>query len=412
MSKARNKLLMFIYTVLLGAVTGSVIWGFLKLMNIGIGLLWDTLPSKLGFWFYTPVVCIIGALITGLYKKKFGDYPEELQDVLAKVKRDGGYQYHNIPMMLGAAFLPLIFGASVGPEAGLTGVIAGFCTWIGDKLKRFNAEIEELTRIGVSATLGTIFRSPMFGFVEPLENEKGVALPKTSKTVLYLTAGLSSFGIFFLLNRLTGTSTGFATIESGRIELLEYLWVIPMTAVGVLAGYLYFAFHKLSAVIFTPLRERPVVKALIGGAALGFIGLLLPLCMFSGEHQIEIVAETGAQIGAIMLIVIGVVKLLLTNLCIGSGLKGGHFFPVIFSGIAIGYAMSLLTGADPALCMGAVTAALVAHTMKKPLAAALLLLLLFPVKMIPITLAAAVLSCFVKTPKFLLNMPEDTEAES
>ncbi len=184
MKKAWNGLLMFIYTVLLGAVTGSVIWGFLKLMNLCIGLLWDTLPAKLDFWFYTPVVCIVGSLLTGLYKKKFGDYPEELPVVLAKVKEDGGYQYHNIPMMLGAAFLPLIFGASVGPEAGLTGVIAGFCTWIGDKLKRAHAEMEELTRIGVSATLGTIFRSPMFGFVEPLENEKGAALLLSSPYIL------------------------------------------------------------------------------------------------------------------------------------------------------------------------------------------------------------------------------------
>lgn len=409
MKKAWNGLLMFIYTVLLGAVTGSVIWGFLKLMNLCIGLLWDTLPAKLDFWFYTPVVCIVGSLLTGLYKKKFGDYPEELPVVLAKVKEDGGYQYHNIPMMLGAAFLPLIFGASVGPEAGLTGVIAGFCTWIGDKLKRAHAEMEELTRIGVSATLGTIFRSPMFGFVEPLENEKGAALPKTSKTVLYFTAGLSSFGIFFLLNRLTGTSTGFASIEPVHTELIDYLWIIPLTLIGVIAGWLYFAFRKLSVLIFTPLEKYPVAKALIGGVALGFIGLLLPLCMFSGEHQIETVVETGAAIGAVMLLVIGAVKLLLTNICITSGLKGGHFFPVIFSGIAVGYAVSLMIGVDPALCMGAVTAALVAHTMKKPFAAALLLLLLFPVRMIPVTLAAAVLSCVIKTPGFLLTLPENTE---
>ena len=379
MKKAWNGLLMFIYTVLLGAVTGSVIWGFLKLMNLCIGLLWDTLPAKLDFWFYTPVVCIVGSLLTGLYKKKFGDYPEELPVVLAKVKKDGGYQYHNIPMMLGAAFLPLIFGASVGPEAGLTGVIAGFCTWIGDKLKRAHAEMEELTRIGVSATLGTIFRSPMFGFVEPLENEKGASLPKTSKTVLYFTAGLSSFGLFFLLNRLTGTSTGFASIEPVHTELIDYLWIIPLTLIGVIAGWLYFAFHKLSVKLFAPL------------------------------NQIETVVEKGAAIGAVMLLVIGAVKLLLTNICITSGLKGGHFFPVIFSGIAVGYAVSLMIGVDPALCMGAVTVALVAHTMKKPFAAALLLLLLFPVRMIPVTLAAAVLSCVIKTPGFLLTLPENTE---
>ena len=60
-----------------------------------------------------------------------------------------------------------------------------------------------------------------------------------------------------------------------------------------------------------------------------------------------------------MLIVIAVVKLLLTNICIDSGLKGGHFFPVIYCGVCIGCAMSLILGLDIGFCTAVVTAALV-----------------------------------------------------
>lgn len=54
-----------------------------------------------------------------------GDYPEELNVVLGKIKRDKHYDYKPMGVILVCAFIPLVIGASVGPEAGLTGIIAG-----------------------------------------------------------------------------------------------------------------------------------------------------------------------------------------------------------------------------------------------------------------------------------------------
>jgi H+/Cl- antiporter ClcA len=107
-----------------------------------------------------------------------------------------------------------------------------------------------------------------------------------------------------------------------------------------------------------------------------------------------------------MLIVIAVVKLLLTNICIDSGLKGGHFFPVIFCGVSIGCAMSLLLDVNAVFCAAVVTAALVGHTLKKPLATALLLMIVFPPRFIPIMLFAAVIARFIPTPKIFLSSAE------
>ena len=408
MTKLKNYLLFGLYTVLLGAVTGAIIWAFLKVMNIGIEYLWVVAPSKVTFPFYTIAVCLTGSLLIGVYKKKFGDYPEELTAVMAQVKKTNRYPYHNLLAVLGAALFPLLLGASIGPEAGLTGVIAGLCTWVGDKLKRFSSELQDLTKIGVSASLGTIFRSPMFGFVEPLEGEEDAKLPKAQRIVFYLLAIVSSFGCFILLNKLTGSATGFADIRFEGIKPLEYLWAIALTLVGVLLGYLYFAFHRF-AVWFMGLFKSVVLRCVIGGIALGGIGTLVPLTMFSGEHQIEDVVETGAQIGVVMLFVIAVLKLLLTNLCIASGLKGGHFFPVIFAGVSAGYACSLIIGIDPGFCMAVVTAALISHMMKKPFASVLLMLLLFPLRLVPVMLAAAAVACFIPTPKLLLSVHKKNE---
>lgn len=403
LKKIKNNVLFLLYTVILGAIVGAIVWAFIRIMNLGIEFIWDFAPSHLNFPLYTLCVCVIGGLLIGLWKKKFGDYPEELGAVMGKVKKTGRYQYNNVFSTIVSALCPLLIGASVGPEAGLTGVIAGLCTWVGDKLKLYFKEVEELTQIGLSATLGTIFHSPMFGFIEPIESDKEVVLPRTSKIVLYFAAILSSFGVFFLLGKLFGGRTGLEDFEAGKIEWLQYLYAIPLAFVGIAAGYLYFIFKKLTFTLENKFRKYTVLRATAGGLLLGISGTFLPLTMFSGEHQISEVMNNAETIGAVMLILIAVVKLLLTNICIDSGLKGGHFFPVIFCGICIGCAMSILLGIDAVFCASVVTTALVGHTLKKPLATVLLLMIVFPVKLIPIMLFAAIAAKFIETPKALLT---------
>lgn len=403
MNKAKNNLLFLFYTILLGAIVGAIVWAFLKVMNLGIEFLWDYVPSQINFPLYTLILCTVGGLLVGLWKKKFGDYPEELHVVLGTVKKTGRYPYHNVFSILGSALFPLLLGASVGPEAGLTGVIAGLCTWVGDKLKHFRREVEELTSIGLSATLGTIFRSPMFGFMEPIESDKETVLPKTSKIVLYFAAILSSFGVFILLNKLLGGGAGIKSMETEKQEWSIYIYAIPLALIGVMLGYLFFLFQKLTSSLKDKFKKYTVFRAAVGGLLLGVAGTFLPLTMFSGEEQISEVMADMKAIGAVTLIAVAVVKLLLTNICIESGLKGGHFFPVIFCGVCIGCAASLLLGIDAVFCAAVVTTALVGHTLKKPLATVLLLMIVFPPRLVPIMLAAAIAAKFIPTPKKLLT---------
>lgn len=403
MKRVKNKLMMMIYTVLLGTIVGLIIWCFLRIMNTGIWFLWEYIPSVVSFPLYTLCLCTAGGLAVGLWKHRFGDYPEELAVVLKKVKSTGRYSYQNIFSVSVSAMLPLIAGASIGPEAGLTGIIAGLCTWVGDKLKRFRTELQESAAIGMSATLGTIFRSPMFGFMEPLESDKETVLPQTAKIVLYFSAILSSFGVFFLMNQLFGIQMGMETLSGDAISIDNYLYTLPLTLIGIAAGYLYFAFKKLTGLAEHHLKKFVVLRAVTGGLLLGTAGTFLPLTMFSGEHQIGEVMNNMENIGASMLLLTAVIKLLLTNICIDSGLKGGHFFPVIFCGISIGCAMSLLMGVNVLFSTAVVTTALVGHTLKKPLAVVLLLMILFPPKLIPLMLFAAIAAKFIPTPSLLLQ---------
>ena len=397
----KNKSIYIIYTAILGCISGIIIWFFIKIMNLGIIFLWEYLPTKLNFKYYPIIICLIGGLVIGIWKNKFGDFPEDLNEVIKKIKHEKRYSYNKIKSSFISALLPLIIGASVGPEAGLTGIIAGLYTWLFDRIKLFSKEFQELTSIGLTATLGTIFRSPLFGFIEPLENEEQTYFPKNSKKILYFIAILSSLGIFVLLNNITNNHMGLHSIGKASLNNINYLYVILLILLGIILGYIYFISHKLVKLIFKPLKNNILVKCIIGGLVLGIIGYFLPLTMFSGEEQIFIITENGISLTCIILIIISIAKIFLTNICIETGLKGGHFFPLIFAGVSLGLGMSMILDINPIISMALVTSSFLANVLKKPLAVVLLLIIIFPINLVPIMIFSAIISSIFKTPKIL-----------
>ena len=378
-----------LFCALLGVAIAAVVWVFLRVMGLGIDLLWHTIPEKLNFPLYTILLCLLGGLILGLYKNRVGNYPDELDVVMGKVKKEGFYPYDKVPAMLLCALLPLLFGASIGPEAGLTGVIVGLCYWAGDKMAYTRKELRGLSEIGISAALGVIFGSPLFGLAAPLEertdSREETVVPKAHKLVSNVVAVLAAFGTFWVLGRFFGGGSGLPRIDAPDITNTERLWGIPVALVGVVFGYLYLAFEHGTHRFFARLQEKyPIlVSTLLGGLILGVMGTVLPLTMFSGEHEIHTLMETYLDFAPWVLILTGTAKLLLTNVCIQSGWRGGHFFPVIFCGISIGYGVAMLSGLNIAFCLGVVTASLLGVIMRKPQAVTLLLLLCFPARVIP-----------------------------
>lgn len=83
-NKHLNRFIYILFCAFTGVVISAIIWSFLKLMGFGIEFLWSFLPDTLNFPFYTLIVCTVGGLIIGLYQRKIGPYPEELETVLKK----------------------------------------------------------------------------------------------------------------------------------------------------------------------------------------------------------------------------------------------------------------------------------------------------------------------------------------
>lgn len=161
-STLANNFIYYLFCGFSGAVIACIVWLFLKLMSLGISFIWETVPSNINFTYYPLAVCTIGGILLGIYQKISKAVPDELEEVMKKVKRDKFYPYNKVLLLCISALIPLLFGGSIGPEAGLTGVIVGLCYWAGNHMKNAQSKIPELMQTGVSATLTAIFLCTAF----------------------------------------------------------------------------------------------------------------------------------------------------------------------------------------------------------------------------------------------------------
>lgn len=401
--KIKNQLELWAFCAVIGTVAGALVWALLKIMAIGTEMIWEWIPEKIHIPYYTVLVCTVGGAIIGIFRKLYGDYPEDMETVMGKVKKEKRYEYKNMLVMMIAALLPLLIGSSVGPEAGLTGIIVGLCYWAGENLKFAKQNTKEYSQIGAAVSLSVLFHAPLFGIFEVEEDPdmQMAELGKGSKIFIYgiaLAAGTGSYaGLSALLD---GGMSGFPSFDAVAVQRIDYVMMLVYMFCGCVLAYFYETTHTVTGIIAGKIPG--VAKEILAGLCLGVIGMLIPAVMFSGEEQMGVLMKEYAGYMAIALIGAAFLKIILTNLCIQFGLKGGHFFPVIFAGVCLGYGLAMLffgqQGASHVVFAATiVTSTLLGGIMKKPLAVTMLLFLCFPVKIfIWIFIAAAVGSKCVK----------------
>lgn len=385
-TKIKNEFSLIGFCASIGLATSLIIWLFLRVMELGIEFIWEYIPSRIDFAFYTIPVCILGATIIGLLHKKIGNYPEDLETILGKIKKDNYYPYKNIKGMLILALLPLIFGSSIGPEAGMTGVIVGLCYWAGDNLKFAYENTRRYSQVGEAVTFGLLFHAPLFGIFSALEEGEAYEedLSKGSKVFVYGLTIASGTGGYLLLTYFFGGGMGLPSFS--KVDTLvwqDYAMLIVYIIAGCVLAYFYEITHHYMSKI---MKRIPIIlREITGGIILGVLGLFFPIVMFSGEKQMAELMTDYVNYIPIFLIGIAFLKVLLTNICIQSGLVGGHFFPLIFAGVSLGYGVSCLVfgieSGHEIFAVAAVTGALLGTVMKKPLAVTGLLLICFPIQL-------------------------------
>jgi len=414
-------------TVTIGMVTLALATGFIIgfavfcVMNLSIwltGLLWDGAGGSLDVAWFPLVACTIGGILIGLWTWFSGERVKPLETVMAEFKRTGSYRTDGAVKPVVTFLLPLVFGGSIGFEAGLTGLITAGCCWIRDKLKAAGLRAGAVADVTIAASISAIFGAPLAGIVAGAESAHGDArevleepdvngynMRRGVKIVLYTAAAFGAFGGIALFSELFGASSGLPRFDAITATYADLLWAIPCL---VLAYAMTLLFHG-STRVFRGISSHlgagaagTIGAPIIAGLLLGAIACVLPFTLFPGETQAEELMQSWTTWTALALLATGLMKAMVTPMCLEMGWVGGSFFPSIFAGVAAGYGLAALTGADPMLMVAVTTSAFLAGVVRKPLLVLAILFLCFPASGVLWMGLAAVIGATLPIPRVLL----------
>ncbi|MDT2829044.1 chloride channel protein [Enterococcus viikkiensis] len=380
------------YSCVLGLIVGVGAALFLTLVNFLIEFVWVSIPHMVSIPFYPILVGLFGGVLVGLVQTKLGNYPITMHETLSEFKQKGRVTYQDqIGKNFLAAVIVLMFGASLGPEAALSGILGGMITWMGDHLKLTLKNKERLLKLGIGTMLAAIFRAPLAGIGEAFEEHNYPTIDNRLKRILLY--GLSTlFGLigFLSVKRLFPEESVFTLYFSKTIVWKwQAIVLVPLAfLVGGLFGILFLKIEMITDELARKLNH-PILAALIAGLCIGVFALWSPYFLFSGEHQLFPFSKEAIQFPLFNLVLLGIGKATLTNICFSFGWRGGKIFPAIFSSTAIGFAVVQLFPYTPELIVGVVVATSLTMILNQPYVSAALLLLLFPLQVFP----AILISC-------------------
>jgi H+/Cl- antiporter ClcA len=396
---------------LIGVVSAVVTFVFIVLVHQGTGLIWEQTAQRVGInsRLFTLLICTFGGLLVGLLVKLFGDHSGIFAEVMREFGKTGRFDYRNAPGIVITALVSLVSGGSLGPEAPLADACGGIGTLAADRLKLDERETRTMGYSGVSGMLAAFITNPFGGALLGLESAQGGSAGMHGYFwVLFpsLLASAVSTVVFVLLSGVF-----FETLyqfPDYTPKLAHMFYAVPLGMIGGVVGILFMLTLKRLQQLFEPMKRHVVLRGLIGGLGMGIIGALLPLTLFSGESETADLIAHAAEIGVVMLIVLGLVKLFATTLLLATGWKGGYIFPIMFSGVALGLALDLLFPSVPvAVCVAATMAGALVAALRAPLFAALFTLVLVQKETAAVIAIAVVVSALLTA---LLAMREARRA--
>lgn len=334
----------------LGTLVGFAVWALLSAAYALADVVWVLGANALNLPLFPLVACTVGGLAIGLWNARFESAPKPLDKVMAEVRATGGYSVGRLVPSSVSFLLPIAFGGSVGPEAGLTGLVAAGCTWVGAKLRRL-AGVDAFTRV--------------------------------QKIPLYALGVLGGIGGVALYTALLGGGIPLPRFDAAPLTWEAAAWAVPLAAAGWAMALLYAGLVRAARRLARALEAHPVLRPVVCGVALGACALALPYVLFPGGAQAAELAASWTTMPPCVLFATGFAKLAFVALCLNLGWNGGPFFPLIFCGVSVGFGFAAMFGADAALCVTVVTTALIAGFTRKPAMTLAIMLLCFPVQSLP-----------------------------
>lgn len=320
--------------MLISAVVGLVL-GYLVLeaVNYGIGLLWETIPEA---WETTPAWYVIGLLMIAA----------ALVYVIRRFVGDAGHS-----PIGGIAVSPLTPKQYVG---AILAILASL--WGGIVLG------PEVALVATGSVVGTVMASWM-----------KITDAKDVKKVVGLGA-LGAILALFVGPILAGSMQLGSTPTA--IEVDQLGWAIIVAAIATVAVTVA---RLVAALLARAAGDGPHLVILLAAALVIAVAAILlnaitgaPVLYVTTSGE-ELISELPQLTSVSTVVAIIVFKTIAYAVSLGSGFRGGPFFPAMFVGAASGLLISLLMGdsgpsVPAAIVVGVVASVIATAPMKWPIA--------------------------------------------
>jgi len=361
---------------------------YLVIYKGGTVLVWETIPDALNVphRVYTVLVATLGGLLVGLGLRYLGvRHGESLQ----KEMEAGRVPYRGVPGLVVTALVGLVSGASLGPEGPLGHMGAAVGSWFSERIKLPVEKSRIMTLSGISAAFGGFLMQPIGGAFMSMEFTGSLAYPIYANLIAATVAALiGALVVFDLTAVLPNMALPFPPYDGFLWAHLMYAVIFGLIGLGM--AFLFKIIFQSTTRLVKPLDRNPLLKPMVGGLVFGLVGAWLPLTLHSGEEELHTILTEGAQIGALMLLLLAVLKLFTLSVCLSSGFPGGFVFPLLFSAGSLGYAIHLLFPFIPlTVALVGMMAGIGGAIMRMPFTVILLMLMLSNPNLLPISTMAA-----------------------
>ena len=315
-----------------GLVLGAVV---LEIVNLGIALIWETIPRT---WETTPIWYVVGVLLLGA--------------VLVYVVRTRVSDSGHAPLG-GIAISPLT------PKEYLGAILAILASLFGGIVLG-----PEVALVATGSVIGTLF-AKWFGFTDAKDQKKVVGF-----------GALGAILALFAVPLITGGMSMDGAPQAIEVEQLG--WAIVVAIIATVAVALA---RLIASLIARAAGPKPHLGILVGSALVIAVAAIA-MHYLTGEPVLYVVTsgeELITDLPALTSIpaVVGVIvfKSIAYAASLGSGFRGGPFFPAMFVGAAAGLLIALALPSGPsvqaAIVVGVVASVIATAPMKWPIALAI-----------------------------------------
>lgn len=385
-----------------GAIGALLTLAFAIALKGGKLLIWHLIPQQFGIAdgttsaIFVITACVLGGLLVGLITRWSRTKPSLLAEELGEFTECGRLEPRNGAAGLVRGLVGLTFGGSIGPEGPLSGGSGALGTWLAERFRLSRPVVAVSSLSGMSGMFGSFLGSP-FGFAM-LIIETGLEKGKLSWKLLLpsVMAASVGYGVFFALTGYVfGGGYDFPAYQ--QWHLIDLGYAVLLGLLGGLLGMLFIRLYRAMRRWADQRRSRPVSLAVLAGLVLGVASAIFPMLLFSGGAEIQGLLDDAARMGVIVLIALALLKVLVTAICLAFGWSGGYIFPSFFMGTALGLAVHQLLPFIPEIvCIVCVMSGVTVAMLKSPIAIALIIQVLFDVRLAPV-IAISILAAFLLT---------------